>query len=141
MKPFLIKLSIETSIVEHEFKKAVKEFDSVEIITQASKQNPDLVVFELADEADLDKIQAYIEKTENTEVFLLSDNSDPNILIKTIRMGVKEFLPLPLNDDTINDALVRFMDRQKKRRSRVDKHAGYTISVVGSKGGVGTTTI
>ncbi|MEN8212066.1 MAG: AAA family ATPase, partial [Thermodesulfobacteriota bacterium] len=32
-------------------------------------------------------------------------------------------------------------DRQKKRRSRVDKHAGYTISVVGSKGGVGTTTI
>lgn len=143
MKPFLIKLALNSPIVEDEFKKVVKEFETIKIINGADQQNVDLAVFELSGESqsDLERIQSYIENTEDTEVFLLSDNSDPQILIKAIRMGVNEFLPLPFKPDMLKDSITRFLDRQKKRRNKISEKSGHIISVVGSKGGVGTTTI
>ncbi|MBU8910160.1 MAG: AAA family ATPase [Desulfobacterales bacterium] len=141
MKPFLIKLALNNVILEDEFKLAVQEFKTIEIIPELDQQKADLTVFELESESDLDRIQSYIANTENTEVFLLSGNSDPQILIKAIRMGVNEFLPLPLKPDMIKDAILRFVERQKKKKRRAFKTSGQVISVVGSKGGVGTTTI
>ena len=141
MKPFLIKLALNNVILEDEFKQAVQEFETIKIIPESDQQKADLTVFELESESDLDQIQAYIKNTENTEVFLLSGNSDPQVLIKAIRIGVNEFLTLPLKPEVIKASLLRFSDRQKKKKSKTGKLSGQIISVVGSKGGVGTTTI
>ena len=143
MKPFLIKLALNNSLLEGEFKKVIKEFETIKIITNTAQQNADLTIFELKRESglDLDRIQSYIENTEDTEVFLLSGNSDATILIKSIRIGVNEFIPLPLKPDMIKDAISRFLERQKKKRKKTLENSGRIISVVGSKGGVGTTTI
>ena len=62
-------------------------------------------------------------------------------MIKAIRLGVNEFLPLPLKSDVVKEALVCFVDRQKKKHAKISENLGKIISVVGSKGGVGTTTI
>ncbi len=143
MKPFLIKLALNSPVVEDEFKKVVKEFETIKIITKADQQKTDLIIFELEgdSESDLEQIHSYIENTEDTEVFLLSGNSDPQILIKAIQMGVNEFLPLPLKSDMLKDSITRFLERQKKKRNKISENLGKIISVVGSKGGVGTTTI
>jgi len=141
MKPFLIKLALNNVILEDEFKQAVQEFKTIEVIGELDQQKADLTVFELASASDLDRIQTYIGNTEDTEVFLLSGNSDPQILIKAIRVGVNEFLPLPLEPEMIKESIIRFLERQKKKKGRRHKTAGQIISVVGSKGGVGTTTI
>ena len=141
MKPFLIKLALNNVILEDEFKQAVQEFETIKIIPESDQQKADLTVFELESESDLDQIQAYIKNTENTEVFLLSGNSDPQVLIKAIRIGVNEFLTLPLKPEVIKESMHRFLDRQKKKKSKTGKLPGQIISVVGSKGGVGTTTI
>ena len=143
MKSFLIKLELKSPKVAVEFKNVVKEFEAIKIVTDTVNQKADLTVFELEGESGLDlgRIQEYIESTEDTEVFLLSGNSDPSILIKAIRIGVNEFLPLPLKSDVVKEALVCFMDRQKKKNAKISENLGKIISVVGSKGGVGTTTI
>ncbi|MBC2705445.1 AAA family ATPase [Desulfobacula sp.] len=140
MKPFLIKLALNNIILEDEFKQAVQEFKTIEIIGELDQKKADLTVFELESESDLDRIQSYIKHTEDTEVFLLSGNSDPQVLIKAIRMGVNEFLTLPLKPEGVKESVRRFLDRQKKRK-RTSETSGQIISVVGSKGGVGTTTI
>ncbi|WP_299982386.1 P-loop NTPase [Desulfobacula sp.] len=141
MKPFLIKLALNNVILEDEFKQAVQEFKTIDIIAELDQQEADLTVFELESESDLDRIRSYIKNTEDTEVFLLSGNSDPQVLIKAIRMGVNEFLTLPLNPKVVNDSILRFLERQKKRKRETSETSGEIISVVGSKGGVGTTTI
>lgn len=141
MKPFLIKLAIHSPIVEDELKKTIKKFERIKIITSLDNQKADLTVFEIESEPELDQIQTYIEKTEDTEVFLLSGSSDPQFLIKAIRIGVNEFLQLPLKPDVINDAIILFLDRQKKKQNKISENLGRIISLVGSKGGVGTTTI
>lgn len=141
MKSFLIKLAFDNIILADEVRQAVQEFEMMTIIPESDEQVADLIVFELKSASDLDQIQTCIERTEDTEVFLLSGNSDPQVLIKAIRLGVNEFLPLPLESDVMKESMIRFLERQKKKKSRGDKAAGKIISVVGSKGGVGTTTI
>jgi pilus assembly protein CpaE len=74
-------------------------------------------------------------------VFIVSENSDPQVLIQALRVGVKEFLPAPLNEKAVNEALERFLDRQEKIHQKSSGHLGRIISLIGSKGGVGTTTI
>ena len=143
MKPFLVKLELKNPKIADEIKNVIKEFEAIKILTGTAEQKADLTVFELERESDLDleQIQAHINSTEDTEVFLLSGNSDPSILIKSIRIGVNEFIPLPLKPDVLKDALICFVDRQKKKQAKISENLGKIISVVGSKGGVGTTTI
>jgi pilus assembly protein CpaE len=74
-------------------------------------------------------------------VFIVSENSDPQILLQALRVGVKEFLPAPLDSETVADALTRFQDRHEKKLQKAQGSLGKIISAIGSKGGVGTTTI
>jgi len=143
MKPFLIKLTVKNPKIEEAFKQASKEIETIQILSDTAQQKADLIVFELERESglDLDRIQSYIETNEETEVFLLSGNSDTSILIKAMRIGVKEFIPLPLKAEMIKEAILRFVERQKKNRTKISENLGQIISIVGSKGGVGTTTI
>lgn len=143
MKPILIKLSLNNPIIVDAFKQVCKEFKQVQILSDTVQQKVDLIVFELERESglDLDRIQSYIETNEDTDVFLLSGNSDATVLIQAMRIGVKEFIPLPLKPDVIKDSIIRFLERQKKKKSKSSQNLGHIISVVGSKGGVGTTTI
>lgn len=141
MKPILIKLALKNPILAGEFKKTIKEFETIKLTSDSAREKADLIVFEAEQESDLDRIQSFIEKTADTEFFLLSGNSDPQMLIKTIRLGINEFLPLPLKETTLKEAILRFLERKKKKKSQDSESLGQLISVVGSKGGVGTTTI
>jgi pilus assembly protein CpaE len=58
-----------------------------------------------------------------------------------MRMGVKEFLAQPLSETDLGEALGRFKGRQSAAREAASQKSGRVISLFGSKGGVGTTTI
>jgi pilus assembly protein CpaE len=64
------------------------------------------------------------------------------MLMQAIRIGVKEFFPQPINRSDVEHALRRFKER-RVQAAPVATHqkSGKLISVIGSKGGVGTTTI
>ncbi len=107
----------------------------------------DILVYELTD-ADADEQFMYLKEAmalgKARHLFLLSAATDPRILIQALKIGADEFFPLPLNKDDVRKALVEY--KSKGRESHRDTTAaplrqGKIIHLVGSKGGVGTTTV
>ncbi len=107
----------------------------------------DLLIFEIAGE-DVAEQFAYLKEAMTLgrarNLFLLSNATDPRILIQALKTGAKEFFPLPLSSADLKQALVNFRSDSLKTRHPVitePLRTGSIIHVVGSKGGVGTTTI
>ena len=67
-------------------------------------------------------------------------DTDADVLLNVLRAGVQEFLPQPLRKEELCRALERFEERCKANRPLPTK-SGKLINVLGSKGGIGTTTI
>jgi pilus assembly protein CpaE len=60
------------------------------------------------------------------------------LLLEAMRSGVQDFLPKPVSPDTLTQILSRFIqDLEVKERPSLDR----LIVVMGSKGGVGATTV
>ena len=103
-----------------------------------------LLIYELG--KDIQKeflhIESLLHTREVDEIFLTSANTDRDVLMQAMRSGVKEFLSQPLDEAEVKEALERFKKRQEKSDSAiVSIKPGHVINVVGSKGGVGTTTV
>ena len=76
----------------------------------------------------------------STKLIAVSAVSPPTqqLLLEAMRSGVQDFLPKPLSMDTLKEMLSRFLqDLEAQGRSTLNK----LIVVMGSKGGVGTTTV
>src|ERR1700682_1268521 len=60
------------------------------------------------------------------------------LLLEAMRCGVQDFLPKPVDPDTLKEMLSRFLqDSESRDHSSMDR----LIVVMGSKGGVGATTV
>jgi pilus assembly protein CpaE len=63
------------------------------------------------------------------------------VLLEAFRLGVKEFLPQPLTRQEVEPALTRFEERFNGKATGANAEAGTVISVIGARGGVGTSTV
>ncbi len=103
----------------------------------------DLLIFELG--IDIDKefqhIRSLLNSDAAAEVFLISENSDPAVLMQAIKTGAKEFFTLPLKEEEVGQALKELKKKIKRANRKNSPEIGQIISVVGSKGGIGTTTV
>jgi pilus assembly protein CpaE len=101
----------------------------------------DLLILEIGE--DLQKeflvIHSLINRGEVKNIFLTSSRTEPEVIIQALRSGVKEFFPQPLKKDEVRAALEKFRD--KKLQVSLSRGRGKIIDLLGSKGGVGTTTI
>lgn len=115
----------------------------VETVDLKSSLPADLMILELdgTDREILEKVELILESKAAGELLLVSENSAPNLLMRLMRIGVKEFLPLPLDVQEFKTAVDRFKARAVPGDGSGQKKNGRIISVIGSKGGVGTTTV
>ncbi|MHC4269366.1 MAG: AAA family ATPase [Planctomycetota bacterium] len=109
-------------------------------------QNPDIydiLILEIGNEPEVELQFAKNLKASGIarDVFLTSSNTDPEILIKAIRAGIKEFFPQPINKEDVKNALIKVKSENKEANDGNSVQKGKIINVFGSKGGVGTTTI
>jgi pilus assembly protein CpaE len=143
IKKFQVVLYLQTREFTELFVKVIKNDDRFAMVSGKNDAEPDLLIHELSEnwEQDLDRIRTYLESAEYTDVFIVSENSDPQLLLQALRVGVKEFLPSPVQTKAVVEALERFKDRHEKKLQKSHGYLGKIISVIGSKGGVGTTTI
>lgn len=117
----------------------VAELDEPSLLPQAVGQFPAELVL-----ADLDPQPAVIleclrqlkEAAPQINVIALSSQTDGNVVLRAMRAGIKEYLVKPLNIDEFKQAASTLMDGQAKAKA-----PGKLVSVVGSAGGVGCTTI
>jgi pilus assembly protein CpaE len=86
------------------------------------------------------RIQALRSASPAMEIFVTAVDTDTDVLLNVLRAGVHEFLPQPLRKEDLCRALERFEARYKENRPLSMKR-GKLINIMGSKGGVGTTTL
>lgn len=72
-------------------------------------------------------------------IFAVSSRMDSESIIDAMRSGCTEYLAKPLLADRVQEALVQLS--RKKRDSLVSTVQGKLITLMGVKGGVGTTTL
>lgn len=138
-----IKINIQNAGFLRSIKTVLRDFKEFQLIDAREGPRPDLLVFEIDNnpETMLDKVESIISTEKIGEIFIVSDHKDPNILMRAMRIGIKEFISPSADSAEIQDALKRFLERNREKAVFEYKKPGKIISVLGSKGGVGTTTI
>jgi pilus assembly protein CpaE len=138
-----IKLDIKNPTITKQFSEIIGTVKGCRIIKpDDTLRRPDLQIFEInGNPEELNLIQSLLNTGKFDEIFLTSEITDPQMLMQVIRIGVKEFFPQPIKRSDVEQALKRFKVRRAHAAPVIHQKSGTLISVLGSKGGVGTTTI
>lgn len=140
---FQVKLATADPDMDRKLSDLFRSTKFFEVVDLTDHRKADLLIFQLGQNAaaDLQQALSAVQNGGANEVFLVSDTADAKILMQAMRAGVKEFFTQPLNPVEIKEALERFKERQSQDRPFQEIKSGSIISVFGSKGGVGTTTV
>jgi pilus assembly protein CpaE len=101
----------------------------------------DVIIVELDSNPEhaLDLVESVCGNSSIT-VMVYSAQTDPEMLVRCMRAGAREFLTEPIALNTIAEALVRASVRRPAVRP-AKKAAGKLLVFIGAKGGSGTTTV
>jgi pilus assembly protein CpaE len=89
-------------------------------------------------EQALDLIENICSRESGATVMATTASNDPGLLIRAMRSGVREFLPGPLQAETVVEALGRAVHRREKTHHQA---TGKVLVFAGAKGGSGVTTV
>lgn len=139
-----VGLEIQNAKVKSELTEIISSMAGFRVMKFPDQKDCDIIVLEIGD--DLEKEFKFIRSLQDSgstkEVFLTSARSEPEILIRVLRAGAKEFFSQPLKREEIINAFDKSRERQVYAPSNDNgKKKGKIINVLGSKGGIGTTTI
>jgi len=102
----------------------------------------DVVIIDLDGDTDfaLDLVDS-ISVHDAATVMVYSVSSDPNLVVRSMRAGAREFLTAPYDQDAIEEALVRVAAARRPEARTPQKTPGRLLVFLGAKGGSGVTTI
>jgi pilus assembly protein CpaE len=119
------------------------------VVGEALRQDFDVVIIDL--DSDPEYALELVEKIcvdGSTNVIVYSAKPDPALLLRCMRAGAREFLPLPISIDAMSEALLRVSARRLEapvqktaRRSMMQDSRGKLLVFMSAKGGAGVTTI
>lgn len=129
----------------------VSEFDNINLIdcpaqpelilaTLTEMQNKSIFLVDLSNnkQEKLDLILKVSQQCPNCKVLALSDNPTIDLIIRIMRAGAKEFVPIPIlkNEffDSLNKIISQFEEPKKNNKCKI-------ISVFSNKGGIGKTSL
>jgi pilus assembly protein CpaE len=108
----------------------------------ARQRHPRIVLLDLPDnyEEALNAAGQFKMDLPDTALFLMSNNLDPQLLLRAIRAGAQEVLKKPLDRAQLQDAVER-VSRSGAARSGTGSRARSITTLFSTKGGVGTTMV
>lgn len=139
----LVKIAVRNSGLRKKFEEIVASTEGYQVQSSDNKHRPDLLIFEVGTDTEKEfrVIESLLNSNSVGEVFLTSENTEQSVLLNAMRIGVKECFSQPLEKQGVIRALERFKTRRKKSGHQENVKSGQIIDVIGSKGGVGATTI
>ncbi|MDR3750931.1 MAG: AAA family ATPase [Terracidiphilus sp.] len=123
----------------------VREFASyppgLNDVPRLLEQNCDIIVIDLDSNPEyaLDLVESICTNGVVT-VMVYSAKADPDLLVRCMRAGAREFLTIPFPQSTLAEALARAAARRPAAREP-KKAGGKLLVFMGAKGGAGVTTI
>jgi pilus assembly protein CpaE len=138
-----VKIGVKSPNLTSALTEIIRSLQGFQVQSGDDSYRADLLIFELGDDSkkDFELIRSLLDLGTTGEVFLVSRNSDPALLLQAMRTGVNEFFSQPIKREEVLEALVRLKEKREKSKGPEPVRLGKLIEVVGSKGGVGTTTI
>jgi len=120
------------------FSRTAQAEDRESALAQMRDAHFDLVIIPVdgITPAELVSLEREIRKDPNTSVIATAYASDPDLIVRSMRAGVHEFLVNPPKAEELAGSVERLM-----RRSRNDTEQGNLIAVYSGKGGLGSTSI
>lgn len=108
----------------------------------ARQRRPRIVLLDLPDnyEEALNAAGQFKMDLPDTALFLLSNNLDPQLLLRAIRAGAQEVLKKPLDRALLQEAVER-VSRSGAARSAAGTRARSITTLFSTKGGIGTTMV
>jgi pilus assembly protein CpaE len=137
----VVGLEIKTRGVMESLKKVISSIEGCELRATSAK-SCDVIVLELGDNPGAEFELVSSLNSGGTSVFLTSASADPEFLIMALRSGAREFFAQPVNEAEVKKAFTRFSrNRREPTGSKGMEKTGKIMTVIGCKGGVGTTTL
>ena len=139
----LVDLVVFNENIKKELREIIETNPEFRIKDLNDPEVPRVVILELDEDPaeSFSFIETIVQAVDGREVFLTSPRTDSNVLLEALRAGAKEFFPQPLQRDHIEVALQKCVTRYEQTSQSKPKKLGNIISVVGGKGGVGTTSV
>ena len=136
-----VGLDIKNEGLRGEFEEIIASQHGFRLTKYDPHRVPELLISELDEDRGktFSQVQAILGASPSTEIFLTSAYTDSEVLLEVLRAGVKEFIPQPINRAELEEALLRFKERHREKKPAPVKR-GKLLTLIGSKGGVGTTT-
>jgi len=138
-----IKLMLRSHQLSQNIDAILRSLGGFEELQEGDTRKPDLLFFELGPgaEEEMAMIESLLKANEVGAVFLTAEHAEPAVLMRAIRLGAREFFPQPIKVDEVKQAFQTFKEQLKESTWKVKDKSGKIISIFGSKGGVGTTTV
>jgi len=140
-----VRLDIKDQKTRKEFEDIISSLTDFQLHKYSDDPKTcDLWILEIGEDPkkEFELIQTIKSLGTEKEVFLTSSRLEPDLLIQALRAGAKEFFPQPVNKEEVRNALIKFKElRESEKVVKEKKKNGKIIDIVGSKGGVGTTTV
>jgi len=123
----------------------VEEFGSypqLDDVPRLMTHNYDVVLIDVDSDEEyaLDLVECFCNNGCAT-VMVYSSRLDPDMMLRAMRSGAREYLSQPFSSNTMAEAMVRAMVRRPAPRVEVKAAEGKLLVFLGAKGGSGVTTL
>jgi pilus assembly protein CpaE len=117
--------------------------DAEQVFTETCRLRPSGVVINMnhMGEPALKLVQRIVSECPTTAVICASRESSPDLILRSMRTGARDFIRLPINDDELTTVIQRTSEFRVEHVDDEPKKRGRVVAVFASKGGCGTTLI
>lgn len=139
-----VGLEIKEEKVRDEIRDIASSVQGFYVQNPSDAGNCDILILEMGEDfkKDCQVVNKLLCSGSVKDIFLVSSHVESEVLLQAMRSGAREFFPLPLKKEELVNAFVKFKERNKNLAfTEKSKKKGTIINIVGSKGGIGTTTI
>jgi pilus assembly protein CpaE len=117
--------------------------DSEQAIIETARLRPSALVinFALLGDLGLKLVQRIVAESPKTAVICASRDASPDLILRSLRVGARDFIRLPILDDELSTVMDRTSEFSAGQVDSEVKKRGRAIAVFSSKGGCGCSLI
>ena len=117
--------------------------DAEQVFTETCRLRPSGVVINMnhMGEPALKLVQRIVNDCPSTAVICASRDCSPDLILRGMRTGARDFIRLPINDDELITVIARTGEYAVEHADHEPKKRGHVVAVFSPKGGCGTSLI
>ena len=145
-KKISVKLSVKTAVVNHTLEEIIKNLPEFSLQIEDKAIYVDILILEIGENigVEFEAVRSFLQEGVVGIIFLTSSIRTPEILLNALRYGAKEFFHQPIDQKEVINAFTQILEQQPhctETDSNSRRPSGKIITVMGAKGGLGTTTV